>query len=154
MKEMYERLLGILEDEVNKVVKDGEVTQTTLCNLDTLVDVIKDIHEISAMSESSEYSGSRRMGYNDDGYSGRMYYDSYERGNSNARNNMYGRNDDNRYYDDRRNNDRYVDYMGNMRYSGHDEKDKMISLMEEAMEHADSKEDKDAIMKMIQKMNK
>lgn len=50
--------------------------------------------------------------------------------------------------------DRYMRYEGDLHYSGDGEKEKMISLMEEAMRHASTKEEKDEIMKMIQKMDK
>ena len=141
MNDMYRRLIDILEDEISKIVKDGEVTQASLCNLDTLIDVVKDIHEITAMEDREYgYSGYRGMVYND-GYSG---HDSYR----------YNDFDNRSRYDDIKNDNRYMKYEGDMRYSGNGEKDHMISLMEEAMELATSKEDKDEIMKMIHKMKK
>ncbi len=147
MNDMYMKLTDILEDEISKIVKDGEVTQTSLCNLDTLVDVIKDIQEITSRKEyDSEYS-SRRMMYND-GYSGRNSY-----GRENTSNYNRGSSYDD-WNDNMRTSDRYMRYEGDLHYSGDGEKEKMISLMEEAMRHASTKEEKDEIMKMIQKMDK
>lgn len=148
MNEMYNKLLDILEDEIGKIVKDGEVTPTSLCNLDTLVDIVKDIHEISNMSSDSGYSGYRGRMY-DDGYSGRNNYGE-------GRNNMgnYNRNNsyDSRYYDDGYGNDRYVRYEGDMHYSGEGNKMHMISLMEEAMDNATTKEEREKIMQMVKEL--
>ena len=149
MNEMYMRLTDILEDEISKIVKDGEVTEKSLCHLDTLVDVVKDIHEITAMAEREDgYSGYRGVVYDNNGYSGRMNYSMANDGRGNG--NGY----DNRYYDDRRDGRRYMTYEGDMRYSGHEDKNKMISLMEEAMALASTQEERDEIMKMIKKMDK
>ncbi len=147
MNDMYMKLTDILEDEISKIVKDGEVTQASLCNLDTLVDIVKDIHEISGMTEDRGYSGYRGRMY-EDGYSGRNNY-----GRENTSNYNRGSSYDD-WNDNMRTSDRYMRYEGDLHYSGDGEKEKMISLMEEAMKHASTKEEKDEIMKMIQKMDK
>ena len=145
MIEMYDKLKDMLENEVDKIVKDGQVTQTTLCNLDTLIDVIKDIEEIKE-KEDFGYSGRRGRGgmMYDDGYS-RNGYENYNRGSS------YDGRYDNRYYDDR-GRDGYMKYEGDLHYSGTGSKDHMISLMKDAMSQATTQEEHDEIMKMIKKM--
>lgn len=132
MTEMYDRLKDMLETEIDKIVKDGQITQTSLCNLDTLVDIVKDIEEIKEKYDYGYSGRGGRMMYND-GYSGRD--DRY----------------DNRYYDNR-GRDGYMRYEGDLRYSGTGNKEHMISLMKDAMNQATTQEEHDEIMKMVKKM--
>ena len=78
MKEL-EHLKNMLCDEVRKINAQGELNPTTLGIADTVVDIIKDIMEISEKEE--------HMGYNDEssyrvGYNTRPSYNHY--------NNSYG----------------------------------------------------------------
>lgn len=145
MIDMYVKLQDMLEAEIDKIVKDGQITQTSLCNLDTLVDVIKDLEEIKAMQDYGGYSGRDGMMYND-GYSGRDTYGNNSSGNY-MRYRNYGRNYDNR-------SSYGYSQNGQSNYSRDGGKEHMISLMEEAMDHATTKEERDEIMKMIEKLDR
>lgn len=139
MVNLYESLQDMLEREVEKIVQRGELDQNSLCNLDKLIDVIKDTEEITAMRNyGGEYSGGR-MNYNN-GYSNR-YYDNR---------NM------NRYqYDDHYSNGMSYGQNGmnsNNGYSGHGDKNHMLSLMHEAMDMASTNEEREEIRQMIRKI--
>ena len=136
MTEMYDRLKDMLETEIDKIVKDGQITQTSLCNLDTLVDIVKDIEEIKEKYDYGYSGRGGRMMYND-GYNNNYSGRDYER--------------DNRYYDNR-GRDGYMRYEGDLRYSGMGNKEHMISLMKDAMNQATTQEEHDEIMKMVKKM--
>lgn len=142
MNKMYENLRDMIENEIEGIVKIGELNQSALCNLDKLVDIAKDIEEIDKYHEE-------KYGYS--GYSGRMYND----GRDNRRDYDWDRYDDGRYETRKRATDGYVRYEGDMKYSGDmGNKDHMLSLMKQAMEQATSQEERDEIMKMIKKMEK
>lgn len=64
-------ICDILEDELEDIVKVGEINRQDLDIVDKSVDVIKDIKTIDAMENSNDYYS------RDDGYSNRMYYDDY-----------------------------------------------------------------------------
>ena len=132
---MYDELRDIVEKEIDNIVKKGSLDQNSLCNLDKLIDIVKDIKEVNVGYEDN-YSGYRGYIYND-GYSGRMMNN---RGSENY--NDYGRS--NYQYDG------YMNYSNmNNRYSGNDEKAHMLSLMEEVMRHASNNEEREEIRKMI-----
>lgn len=81
MKAM-EELKELLEEELKKIAKKGDITPTELESVYKAVDVIKDIATIKAMEESSSDETSeqymRRSGYSqDDGQSGRMMWYPY-----------------------------------------------------------------------------
>ena len=61
---LYEEVMSLVEDEIEKISKKEELDEKCLDYLYKLVDIAKDIETISAMQ--SEYGG---------GYSNRMYYD-------------------------------------------------------------------------------
>lgn len=130
MKEL-EHLKNMLCDEVRKINAQGELNPTTLEIADTVVDIIKDIMEIS------EKEG--RMGYNDEGsyrgnynYNTRPPYNYYDNGydSYNHRNNSYG-------YDNG--------------YSRHTATDQMIDKLEMMMQDASSK-DKATIQRCIEEL--
>lgn len=134
MKEL-ECLKDMLCDEVRKINSQGELNPTTLNIADTVVDIIKDIMEITEKEEQIGYSdeGSYRSGYNSS-YN-RMnpsynHYDnnygSYNRG----RGNSYG-------YDNG--------------YSRHTATDQMIDKLEMMMQDATSK-DKATIQRCIEEL--
>ena len=130
MKEL-EHLKNMLCDEVRKINAQGELNPTTLEIADTVVDIIKDIMEIT------EKEG--RMGYNDEGsyrgnynYNTRPSYNYYDNGydSYNHRNNSYG-------YDNG--------------YSRHTATDQMIDKLEMMMQDASSK-DKATIQRCIEEL--
>ena len=97
-------ICGILEDELEDIVKTNSISMQDLEVVDKSVDVIKDIKTIEAMEQSYDYS-------HDGGYSNRMYYDD---GYSMARGgNRYGR----------------MDNRGG--YSRHDEKEMLEEKIDE-----------------------
>lgn len=81
---IYEDLKEMVEDEIDKIVKKGEIDEKCLEYLDKLVDISKDIDTINAMNE---YGGE------EPGYSQmrRPYYNSYDDGMTNR--NSYQRRD-------------------------------------------------------------
>lgn len=70
MRVLYD-ICDILEDELEDIVKSGEMTPKDLEIVDKSVDVIKDIKTIKAMEDASWDNGMSRDG----GYSNRVYYD-------------------------------------------------------------------------------
>lgn len=141
MSKVYDNLRDMIEGEIEGIVKIGELNQNSLCNLDKLVDIAKDIEEIEKHQEDRYgYSGYR--GNYDDGYS--------RRGREMYENDRY----DNRYRSPRE-TDGYIRYEGDMKYSGDmGNKEHMLSLMRQAMEQATSQEEHDEIMKMVKKIEK
>lgn len=122
---MYEGVYEMLNCEIEKIEKKGELTSSTLDNLDKLVDIVKDLQTIEAMADYDN---------GNEGYSrtGRYYDDndmSYRRGG--------------RYYMGR----------NSMRgYSRDDGKKDMIEHLEKAMHMANSESEKEEIRHMIEKM--
>ena len=89
MRVLYD-ICDILEDELEDIVKSGEMTPKDLEMVDKSVDVIKDIKTIKAMEDASWDNGYSR----NDGYSNRMYYDdgySMARGGRGGRSSREGR---------------------------------------------------------------
>lgn len=128
MKEL-EHLKNMLCDEVRKINAQGELNPTTLGIADTVVDIIKDIMEISEKEE--------HMGYNDEssyrvGYNTRPSYNYYNNSydSYNRRDNSYG-------YDNG--------------YSRHTATDQMINKLEMMMQDASSK-DKATIQRCIEEL--
>ena len=94
--ESYERLKKILcteiEDTVDSIMKQGQMSMGDLEAIDKLTHSLKSLITTMAMENSgysynTEYSGARKrdnMGryYDDNGYSGRKYYDSRYSGRS------------------------------------------------------------------------
>ena len=70
MVELYDNLQEMLEAEIEKIVKSGQITQSSLCNLDTLVDIAKDVEEIKTYQDKG-YSGRRGVIYNNSYYDDR-----------------------------------------------------------------------------------
>lgn len=129
MKEL-ECLKDMLCEEVRKINSQGELNPTTLQIADTVVDIIKDIMEISEKEE--------QMGYNDEG--------SYRSGYNNL-NNHYNRYNNNSSY-----NRGYGNSYGyDNGYSRHTATDQMINKLEMMMQDANSK-DKVTIQRCIEEL--
>lgn len=164
-------LKQLLEEELEKIVRKGDVTPTELDRLDKAVDIIKDIETICAMKEynyqeeEEGYSGGYPM-YMRDGRGG-SYEGSYRRG-GNSR--MGGYMMDPRYYRDGRSYDdsydggsyvrgdrfydsRYYDQDrgGNSRgYSGHTSKEDLKKDLQEMLNKAGSDKERMAIQQLLE----
>ena len=134
MKEL-DCLKDMLCDEVRKINSQGELNPTTLNIADTVVDIIKDIMEITEKEE--------QMGYNDEGSYRNNYSNSYNRMNPsyNHYDNNYGS-----YNRGRGNN-----YGYDNGYSRHTATDQMIDKLEMMMQDATSK-DKATIQRCIEEL--
>ena len=129
MKEL-ESLKDMLCDEVRKINSQGELNPTTLQVADTVVDIIKDIMEITEKEE--------QMGYNDEGSYRSGYNNSYNHYNRYNNNSSYNRGYGNSYgYDNG--------------YSRHTAADQMINKLEMMMQDANSK-DKATIQRCIEEL--
>ena len=77
----YEKIRKLLDCEMDKIASKPELTDASLSNLYTLVDVIKDLDEIEEKDmELRGYSQRTMVGYYDDGVRGNSY--RMGRGNS------------------------------------------------------------------------
>ena len=127
---MYEGVYEMLNCEIEKIEKKGELNSASLDNLDKLVDIVKDLQTIEAMADYDNTEGFSKTG--------RYYYDdndmSYRRGGNYSRGYYTGRN--------------------SMRggYSRDDGKKDMIEHLEKAMHMANSESEKEEIRHMIEKM--
>lgn len=73
---LYDDVKSMVEDEIEKISKQGDLNHESLMNLDALIDISKDICEIQMSSDEMETGYSQRM------YP-QMYYDGgYNHGNS------------------------------------------------------------------------
>lgn len=135
MKEL-ECLKDMLCDEVRKINSQGELNPTTLNIADTVVDIIKDIMEIT------EKEG--QMGYSDEGSYRSNYGGSYNHMNPsyNHYDNSYGS------YNNRGHGNSYGYDNG---YSRHTATDQMIDKLEMMMQDANSK-DKAIIQHCIEEL--
>lgn len=87
---IYDDVKAMVEDEIEKISKQGELNRESLMNLDALIDISKDICEIKMSSEEMESGYSQRM------YP--MYYDNgYDHGNSYRGMGRYSRMDGGNY---------------------------------------------------------
>ena len=146
MKTMTE-LKDLLEDEIWKIIKKGDVTPTELERLDKAVDIIKDIETICAMEEygyeneeEPEYSG-RYPYYMRDGGRGSYDYEpmmdnSYRRGRDVRTGRYISRDMDPHYY-------------GDGRYSGHATKEDIKKDLKEMMNNAGSDKERMAIQQLL-----
>ena len=122
---MYNRIYDMLNCEIEKIENKGELNQSSLDNLDKLVDIIKDLQTIEAMSFAEErnygYSNNSGMDYS----RGRMMYD------------------DSRYYRGR---------PSNYGYSYGNDRNGMIEHLQKAIDQANSEEERNEIRQMIDRM--
>lgn len=166
----------LLEEELEKIVRKGDITPTELERLDKAVDIIKDIETICAMKEynyqeeEEGYSGGYPM-YARDGRGG-SYEGSYRRGGGGGGGNsrMGGYMMDPRYYRDggsydgsyeggsyarggRSYDDRSYEQGrgGSSRgYSGHASKEELKKDLEEMMGKAGSDKERMAIQQLLE----
>lgn len=84
---VMEKLLEMVCDKLEVIAKAGELNGTLANELDTLIDIKKDILEVQAMEE---YTNNQNMYMNNNGYSGTPMhgYNSYNNG---MNGNSYGR---------------------------------------------------------------
>lgn len=150
MKVLME-LENLLEEEIWKIVRKGDVTPTELERLDKAVDIIKDSETICAMreygykEEEEEYGYSERYPqYMRDG--GRTSYsyapmgnNSYRRGRDAMTGRYISRDMDPRYYGDGR----------GQGYSGHASKEDMKQDLKEMMNNASSDKERMAIQQLL-----
>lgn len=142
MKEL-EYLKEMLCDEVRKINSQGELTPTTLEIADTVVDIIKDIIEITEkeekmgyggeMSYRGEYNGSYRSPYT-------SYSNNWQDNNHSSWSNNYNsyNNGNNRGYDSG--------------YSRHTATEQMIEKLEIMKQDASSSQDKSVIQRCIDEL--
>ena len=179
MKQAKE-LKEILEEQVKKIVKKGDITPSELDNVYKVVDIVKDLATIEAMeggeqgsSERSSYRGASYMpmGGSWDSYRGGSYdgrggsyrgsYDGSYRGGSYdgmSGDGRRGRDDDSdgRYSEEgsyRRGRDARGRYTSRD-YSGHGDKESMIEDLRMMMDEASSEKERMAIMQCIEKLEK
>ena len=129
-------LKEMLEEEVKKITKKGDITPTELESAYKVVDIIKDIETIWAMEDYSE----------DDGYSGRMSYGRY----------AYDDGMDMSYRRGRDARGRYVSRDGRSYrgYSMDGSKEAMLAKLEEAMHEATSEHERQMIMSCMEKLDR
>ena len=142
-------LKEMLEDDVKKITKKGDISPDELSNVYKAIDIIKDIETIKAMREHGDYS--QEGSYNSYGNSYRRPYYSYD-GNSMEGNSMTGsyarrgRDGDN---DGRYNESSRGSYDN---YSRHTEKEQMVQKLEAMLQTAKTEEQRKAIMRCIDEM--
>ncbi len=132
-----EKLHKLLDCEIDKIAAKPELNDATLANLYKLVDVKKDLAEI--MKDEMEM-------------------DSMEMGNSNRGGNSYGYYDGNSYRRGGGNSNRMYARGGSSRrgygYSMDGGSDDMFDCLEEAMMHASSEQEREAIRQTMMKLDK
>lgn len=147
-----EDLTEMLEDDVKKVIKKGDISPDELSNVYKAIDIIKDVETIKAM-RGQGYSQAGSYNSYDGSYGS---YNSYNRG---SYDNSYDGSYDGSYGRRGRDGDgdgRYSE-QNSMRYSGgnysrHDERTKMIQKLETMMQNAQTEEQRRAIKKCIDEM--
>lgn len=133
-----EELKELLEKEVEKITRKGEISIAEVEAMYKVVDIIKDIGEIEEMEggEDEEYSN---RSYARRGNSGRR---SYGGGSYRRSRDMSGR-----YVS--RDDGSYRSYRG---YSMEGARDEMMSRLEEAMNSATNERERQAIMQCMDKL--
>lgn len=128
---IYDDVKDLVEDEIDRIVKQGDLNDTTLMHLDKLIDIAKDLCEIEE----------KDMGM-DGGYSQRMYpqYPMMDRGNSYRRDSM------GRYSRDSRMNT----YDGSNGYSRHG--DDMADRLGRMMSEAQTDREREAIRAALERI--
>ena len=135
-KQTFDGLHEILLCEIDKIVKTGEINDKQLAQLDTLVDIMKDIKEMDA--EDNGYS--QRGGNNSMFVSPPMYPYMYD---NMASRNSYGGNSYNN-----------MDYNGgNSNRGGGYSRGSMRDHYEDLMANARTDQERDTIRQMMMRMN-
>ena len=131
----HEKLYKLLDCELDKIASKPELNDATLANLYKLVDVKKDLLEIEKKGmeiDEMESGNSYRM-YTTDRGGGMSNRNSYRRGGSSNRRGM------SRYYNDG--------------YSMDDGGD-VFDYLEDAMSHARTEQEREAIRQAMMKLDK
>ena len=163
---VLDELSDLLEEQVEKIVKKGDISPTELENVYKAVKTMNNIETIYAMKD---YGQSNDGSYNSYGNSNRgSYRGSYDGGASNrgSYNSYDGRrgrdgDSDGRYSEESsyRRGGRYSregyarDGMSRDGYSRADEKKQMISKLERMMDSANSEVERQTIMDCINKLD-
>ena len=128
-----EQLKELLEEEIKKVTKKGDITPAEVEAMYKVVDIIKDIDTIEAMEEYGEDNDGE---YSRRGYSSRRPYM-----------------DGGSYRRSRGMNGRYVSRDRSYRgYSMEESRDAMMAKLEEAMNEATTEHERQAIMACMDKI--
>lgn len=92
---IFDDMCDMLEDELTKIVKRGDISPTELENAYKSIDIIKDIETIKAMRGEGGYSGRYDGSYNayDGSYDG-SYRNSRDYSRRRSRDNRYSRDED------------------------------------------------------------
>ena len=136
-------LKEMLEDDVKKITKKGDISPDELNNVYKAIDIIKDIETIKAMRDSG-YSQEGSYGSYNNMSNGRSYnsYDgSYNSYNSYARRGRDGDGDG-----------RYSENRGSYEYSRHENREQMIQKLEMMMQNAQNEEQRKAIKRCIDEL--
>lgn len=156
MKVYYE-IEDMLEDELKRIGKKGDMNPSDLENMYKMIDIIKDITTIEAMRKADEEGYSRDGSYN-------SYTDSYgySRNYSNARRGRDGDGDgryseDNSYRRGRDSMGRYTSRDGGSYreggYSGHT-KEQMVKKLEQMMRDTDDENERENIIRAIEQLER
>ena len=174
-------LKEVLEEQLKRVSKKGDISPTELESVYKAVKTIKNIDELTMMENESEMGGmSNRDEYSQANYSRHMpmgpiwnrekYYgnDSYNEGSyeGNSRDNSYrgsyddrGNGNDGRYSEEgsfRRGRDARGRYTsrdgGSYNYSNAEGKEQMVKQLEEMMQDTQSEKERTAIRQCIEKL--
>lgn len=130
----YADIRELIDCEIDKIAKKPELTKESLAALDVLVDIIKDLDEISR----SQHDGYSQRYYNQGGYSG-------------TGGRSYGKFYNGWMYDDSDGYGNRGSYRMNSGYSRHDQKENLIHQMEMLMDDA-SPAQREAIQSIISQM--
>lgn len=134
---IYEDILDMVEEELDKIVKKGDLDDKCLDYLDKLVDISKDVETITAMrgeygnNENGTYS-MRRPYFYDDG----MSDGSYHRGGYQNRDSM----------------GRYSRNMGGNYGNGYRSNGDMRMKLEQMMNEATTEHEREAIRNALDRM--
>ena len=154
MKELS-NLKEMLEEEIRKITKKGDITPAELENMTKTVCLLEKINELEAGEMDGEYSEGysnrtrmnnmrpmHRQSYGDD-FDSYSNYASYERGRSPRTGRYVSRGIDSYSHDD---------YQGHNGYSGHSIRDRMISKLEEMYDDAKTDHERETVDMWIKRL--
>ncbi len=91
MERVFDDLRGIVIKEMEGIVSHGELDDPSLCAVDKLVDIWKDLDEIEKNEGGYSQTGRMPYMYENRGYSSRRYGGNYARGGGYGRDGGYSR---------------------------------------------------------------
>ena len=155
-------LNDLLEEQVEKIVKKGDITPTELDNVYKAVKTMNNIETIYAMQEYGQSNDGSYNSYDRGSYRGSYGYEGGGMSNRGSYNSYDGRrgrdgDSDGRYSEDnsyRRGRDAMGRYTSRDGYSRADEKKQMISKLERMMDSASSDSERKTIMECIEKLER